>query len=251
MRSTSHQRLSEGAGSTADTTRRWRSANLQGRDSSGSVVLDAFWTQLLTDDHLAEAPGTASEARPTTESRYLLQIGPTADWLGSPTREEQREVGLARLEGCLVNDEASRLERGRQLFREWKASQPTPQDDPPPWALPVTPPQGMTRSRGQHCTSLVGPGIEEFTERFDAPDGRRLTVRQSIPADRPSAGDPSTEIAPGRRVQEAGTPPHKPSRSVFWSEHGRTLRVAVNDAITIDLHGIVVRLHELARQRVG
>jgi hypothetical protein len=104
----------------------------------------------------------------------------------------------------------------------------------------------MTRSLGHHRVSLVGPGVEQFTERFDAPDGRELTVSQKIPGASPTAGNPWTAVA-GARVQEVARSRRDPSRTVFWIQRGRTLSVGVNEAARDHLDQVVLDLHRVAK----
>jgi hypothetical protein len=114
----------------AGAVRSWRSHTHHYRDAASALVLDAFWTQLLTDDHLARAPAVA-DAEEATGGRHLLQIGPPADWLEPPGRDAQRNIGRTILAGCLA-DKASMRELKRDVRAEWKASQPLPQDASPP-----------------------------------------------------------------------------------------------------------------------
>lgn len=229
----------------AGAVRSWSSDTNQWRDAAGTFVLDAFWAQLVTDDHLSRAPAASAQATPTANGRHLLQIGQAANWLDPPKREAQREVGRAMLDGCLVGKERAR-ELHHSLWREWRDSQPLPQDDPPAWALPVRPPEGMTRSSGHHEISLTGPGIAQFTERFGAPDGRELTVSQRISGESRPPGNPWTEVA-GVRVQEMRKSRRDSSRTVFWTERGRTLRVGVNEAAADHLEHVVLDLHRAAK----
>jgi hypothetical protein len=108
----------------------------------------------------------------------------------------------------------------------------------------VAPPAGLTRTLASYHQSLADPGHGEFEERFEGPDGRELRVTQTVPAGRPSEGNPWVEIAPGFRVQVAGTSPGSASAAVFWSERGRRFSVYVSDSRADDLHGVVAALHE-------
>lgn len=228
----------------AGAVRSWRSDTHQYRDAAGELVLEVFWTQLLTDDHLARAPGASADAALTIEGRYLLRVGEPARWLEPPDRDAQRGVGRMMLEGCLAESESMRA-LNRKYRHEWWDSQPSPQDDPPAWAVPVRAPEGMTRSLGHHKMSWVGPGIEQFTERFDSPDGRELKVSQTIPGEGRPAGNPWTLVA-GVRVQEVARSRRDPSRTVFWTQRGRTLSVGVNEAAVDHLDQVVLDLHRAA-----
>jgi hypothetical protein len=220
----------------------WHGTVDAGRTVADAFVLDAFWAQLLSDEHLAHAPTAAAQADSVGPGRHVLRVGPPQDWLAPAGREARREAGRRLLGGCLV--ERRFMDRlGREAERALWAQRPLPRDPAPAWALPVTPPDDMSRSYADARVHWVGPGLETYREGFSAPDGREVDVEQESRPTGPSPGNDWTDIAPGLRVQEIVMSHGDRGRGVFWSEHGRTLHVMVNEAALADLVPMVLALH--------